>query len=203
MLCFSIGIFVNITPSAHDALLVVDMQNDFMPGGSLAVTGSDTIIPAINTYLQHFNGADLPIFASRDYHPADHISFIDQEGQWPPHCVAESSGAEFHKDLKFPDSTVIISKGTDRKLEAYSALDSTGLSAILDKNDISRVFVCGVATDYCVYASAKDLLIAKKFTVILLTDAIKAVDLVPGDGDKAIAELKTLGAKEITLDDLK
>lgn len=194
---------MNITLSLHDALLVVDMQNDFMPGGSLAVANSDNIIPTINRYLKRFSSADLPIFASRDFHPADHVSFIDQQGQWPSHCVAETSGAEFHKDLEFPESTVIISKGTDRDKEAYSALDATGLGETLNKNDINRVFVCGVATDYCVYASAKDLLTAKKFTVILLTDAVKAVDLVPGDGDKAIAELLSLGAIDITLDDLK
>lgn len=193
---------MNITLSANDALLVVDMQNDFMPGGSLEVTGSDTIIPVINAYIHRFNSAGLPIFASRDYHPADHISFIDQQGQWPPHCVAETAGAQFHEDLQFPDSTIIISKGTNREKDAYSAFDSTGLIKILHDKAINRVFVCGVATDYCVHASVKDLLIAKDFTVLLLTDAIKAVDLAPGDGDKARAELKALGAIEITLNEL-
>lgn len=193
---------MDIKISDHDALLVVDMQNDFLPGGSLAVSGSDMIIPVINSYLDTFTKAGQPIFASRDYHPANHMSFVAQQGQWPPHCVAGTSGAEFHPALHFSDNTIIISKGTAQDKEAYSALESTGLASMLHDHDIRRVFVCGVATDYCVHASAKDLL-TEKFEVILLTDAIKAVDLVAGDGDKAITELKALGATQITFNNLK
>jgi len=185
-----------------DALLVADIQYDFLPGGSLGVPGSDAIIATVNAYIQLFVEAKLPVVASRDYHPENHISFRDQGGPWPVHCVAGSKGAEFHADLRLPASTIIISKGTSSEREAYSALDSTPLKALLREKAIKRVFVCGIATDYCVLASAKDLLQAG-YRVVLLTDAVKAIDLQAGDGDKAIQTLTALGATTITLHNLQ
>jgi nicotinamidase/pyrazinamidase len=190
---------MKISLDVHDALLVVDMQNDFLPGGSLAVSGSDAIISIVNSYIQDFITAGLPVFASRDFHPVDHISFQHSGGTWPLHCVANSKGAEFHPDLQLPEKAIIISKGTNKDAEAYSALDATRLNHHLQKDGIKRVFVCGLATDYCVYASALDLLKAD-FTVFVLRDAVKAVDVQPGDGDRALKELTDRGAIAITRD---
>lgn len=192
---------MQISLEAHDALLVVDMQNDFLPGGSLAVGGAETIIPQVNSYIQIFSRAGLPVFASRDYHPENHISFQAAGGPWPPHCVAGSKGADFHPALRLPEDAVIISKATSPDKEAYSALDATPLNDHLQRLGITRVFICGLATDYCVYASARDLLQAK-YMVIVLADAIKAVDAQPGDGDKARKELIDMGASEIYQDNL-
>lgn len=183
--------------SSGDALLVVDMQNDFLPGGSLAVPGSETILRPVNDAIQLFMNEGLPIIASRDYHPADHISFRPNGGEWPPHCVAGSPGAYFHPEMVLPESAIVISKGTSTDREAYSALDSTPLSAILQEKAITRLFVCGLATDYCVLASAKDLL-ASGYRVVLLTNAIRAVDIQPGDGDRAIQSLMAMGATTTT-----
>lgn len=180
-----------------DALLLVDIQNDFLPGGSLAVPDSAAIIPLVNSCIELFTARGLPVFASRDYHPADHISFVANGGQWPPHCVAGTSGAEFHPDLQLPESVIIISKGTDAEREAYSALDSTPLTQMLEEMLIERLFVCGLATDYCVFASAKDLL-AAGFLVTIITDCLRAVNVQEGDGDRALQSLVKLGATTST-----
>lgn len=184
-----------------DALLVVDMQNDFVEGGSLAVAGSLQIIAPVNRLIGLFDQAGLPIFASRDFHPSDHISFHAQGGPWPPHCIAGTSGAQWHPDLHLPARTFIVSKATTTDREAYSALDHTGLDSLLHREKIKRVYLCGLATDYCVLASARDLL-AAGFTVLVVTDAIKAVDVVAGDGERAIATLTAAGAKTITSADM-
>jgi len=183
----------------QDALLIVDMQNDFLPGGSLAIPDGDAIIPAINRYIELFVQAGATIFASRDFHPADHVSFKEQGGPWPSHCVAGTHGVEFHPALRLAKSTISIEKGKNAGKEAYSAMDDTPLAEILQQTGTKRVFVCGVATDYCVLASAKDLL-AASYEVVLLSDGIKAVDVTPGDGDRAIAELTGLGATQTTID---
>lgn len=186
---------------AQDALLVVDMQNDFLPGGSLAIPEGDSIIPTINDYIEKFAKADAAIFASRDYHPANHISFKEQGGPWPAHCVIGTRGVEFHPDLHFAENTIYIEKGNNPAKEAYSAMDGTPLAGKLKEAGIKRVFVCGVATDYCVLASAKDL-IAASYEVVLLSDGIKAVDVQAGDGERAVGELTALGATTITIDNL-
>lgn len=185
----------------QDALLIVDMQNDFLPGGSLAIPDGDAIIPVINSYIEKFVQAGATIFASRDFHPADHVSFKEQGGPWPSHCVKGTPGVEFHPDLRLPKSTIYIEKGKNAGKEAYSALDATPLAEMLQQAGTKRVFVCGVATDYCVLASAKDLL-AASFEVVLLSDGIKAVDVTSGDGDRTVAELIGLGATQTTLDSL-
>lgn len=192
---------MKISRDSRDALLVVDMQNDFLPGGSLAVPGAETLIDQINDYIRIFNNAGLPVFASRDLHPADHVSFVTEGGQWPAHCVVDTIGANFHPDLKLPEDAIIISKGVSTEKDAYSALEETVLHELLQQRNITRVFVCGLATEYCVHASARDLLLAG-YTVIVLADAIKAVNVHPGDGDKAIHELTSMGATVITKDSL-
>ena len=187
-------------PDSHDALLVVDMQNDFLPGGSLGIEGADSIIEVVNSYIERFARTASAIFASRDYHPPDHISFSARGGPWPPHCVAGTHGAEFHPALRLPPGARIISKATSPDKDAYSALEDTPLLEQLRAEGIDRVFICGLAMDYCVLASGRDLLQAG-FEVVVLTDAVGAVDLRPGDGMRAREELRQLGAIEITYND--
>ena len=190
---------MSVQPQPGDALLVVDMQNDFHAGGSLSVPDAEAIIAPVNSYLELFARAGLPIYASRDYHPADHTSFVANGGQWPAHCVAGSNGAEFHPGMVLPPGTIIISKGCDSAREAYSAMDSTPLTDELKRQGVRQVFVCGLATDYCVFASARDLL-AAGYQVVVLTDAIRGVDVQPGDSDRALAALAERGATLTTRD---
>lgn len=185
-----------LTLEAHDVLLVVDMQNDFLQGGNLAVPGANAIIPIINRYISRFSKAGLAVIASRDWHPINHISFIDNQGPWPRHCIAGTYGAEFHPALQLPQGTEIISKATLPDKEAYSAVEDTPLLQKLRERDLQRIFICGVAMDYCVLATTKDLLL-HGYTVIVLRDAVKAVDVQPGDGDRAREQLLSLGALEI------
>ncbi|WP_163337427.1 nicotinamidase [Desulfopila sp. IMCC35008] len=186
----------------NDALLIVDVQNDFLPGGNLGVPEGDQIVPVINSYISLFTNAKLHVFASRDYHPADHCSFAEQGGSWPSHCVAGTRGADFAAGLNLPEDVSIISKATEQDRDAYSALEATGLNNELKQQQVKRVFVCGLATDYCVLASVRGLLQAD-FEVILLVDAIKGVNLTPGDSDKAIKEMLAKGAVKLTLEELE
>lgn len=192
---------MSIPLTLGDALLIVDVQNDFLPGGSLAVPEADAIFTPVNRLLKAFSLAGLPIFASRDYHPADHVSFVEQGGAWPSHCVAGTPGAAFGDMLALPDTAIIISKATSREVDAYSALDATDLSLRLRTLQTKRVFVCGLATDYCVAASARDLL-AAGFRVVLVTDGMRGVNIHPGDSDKALHELREAGAVETTSADI-
>lgn len=180
-----------------DALLVVDVQNDFLPGGSLAVPEGDLIIPIVNRYIELFTLAGLPVFASRDYHPANHCSFAGHGGNWPPHCIAETNGASFPDELKLPNNVSIVSKAVRQDKDAYSAMDETELAIKLKELGVSRIFVCGLATDYCVHASVLDLL-ETGYQVIVLTDGIRGVNLQPDDSAKAIEEMKAKGAKVLT-----
>lgn len=181
------------------ALIVVDVQNDFVTG-SLAVPGALEIIPVINKYIEKFEKANAPIFFTRDYHPPNHCSFMENGGQWPRHCVQGSPGAELHRDLKIPRDVVIIAKGTDPTKEAYSGFDGTYLEEELRQRGVKKVFVCGLATDYCVKATVLDAL-ARGFETYFLEDASKAVDLMPGNGKRAILEMIEKGAKVLSLKD--
>ncbi len=188
--------------SALDALVVVDMQRDFMPGGALPVAGGGEIIPVVNQYIRTFSERGLPVFFTRDWHPRDHISFKGQGGTWPPHCVQESEGAMFHPELFIPsDNRFIISKGTSKDFDAYSGFQGTILDSLLKERGIKRVFVCGVATDYCVKNTVMGGL-NLGYQAFLLLDAIKGVDVNPGDSEKAIREMLKEGAVGITLEDL-
>lgn len=186
--------------ASTDALIIVDVQNDFCPGGALPVPEGNQVIPVLNDYIKIFKKANASIFATRDWHPPNHISFKAQGGPWPPHCVQNSEGAKFHPDLKLPSDTSIISKATDPLKESYSGFDGTELANMLRTQGMARVFVGGLATDYCVKNTVLD---ARKmgFETVLLLDAIRGINVEPGDVRKAIAEMIKNGAEQATLED--
>ncbi len=196
---------VSIDPS-RDALVIVDVQNDFCPEGSLAVPAGDKVVPVLNRYIERFAALKAPIFASCDWHPAVTKHFKAYGGVWPPHCVQGTKGAEFHADLQLPCEAVIVSKGMDPDQDAYSAFqaeDPNGMpfAAALGEQGVQRLFVGGLTTDYCVKATVLDAL-REGFQVVVLEDAIRAVDLSLGDGAKALEEMKAAGATLATLSDL-
>ncbi|MBA4396052.1 MAG: nicotinamidase [Syntrophus sp. (in: bacteria)] len=185
-----------------DALSVTDVQNDFLPGGALGVAGGDRIIPPLNRVIALFHKDNLPLFFTRDWHPPDHCSFQSQGGRWPPHCAQNTPGADFALGLNIPQSAVIISKGTQKDSEQYSTFygrDAAGhpQSDLMKKFGVRRIFIAGLATDYCVLNSVKDAL-AAGHEVYVLADAVCAVDINPGDGRRAIEEMVRLGAKMTT-----
>lgn len=180
-------------PGAGDALLVVDLQRDFLPGGSLAVPQGDLVLPTVARWLRHFEASGLPVFASRDWHPGDHCSFRAQGGTWPPHCVAGTPGAAFADALRWPAGVSVVSKAATRERDAYSAFDGTDLHARLQVLRVRRLFVCGLATDYCVQASVFDAL-DLGYAVVVLRDGIAAVDVHAGDGERALAAMASRGA---------
>lgn len=183
-----------LTLRPDDALVVIDVQNDFLPGGSLAVPCGDDVIPVLNRYLTAFARRGLPIFATRDWHPPNHCSFQPYGGPWPPHCVQGTPGAEFASDLRLPASTMLITlKGTQPEKDAYSAFDGMDLDTRLREQGVKRLFIGGLATDYCVLCTVNDGLTAG-YTVILLQDAVRAVNVRPGDGERAEAEMIRRGA---------
>ncbi len=177
---------------AGDALLLVDVQHDFLPGGALAVPQGDRVLAPLSRAVAAFADLGLPIFASRDWHPPTHCSFHAQGGPWPPHCVAGTRGAEFA--LTLPPSAIVISKATRPEEEAYSAFAGTKLEQTLREAGVRRLFVGGLATDYCVRATVRDAL-AAGFEVVLLTDAVAAVD--SEGGARALEEMRRLGARLI------
>lgn len=185
---------VRITLDRGDALLIVDVQNDFLSGGSLAVPGADAILPTLVTYIASFTASSLPVVASRDWHPANHCSFLEQGGKWPAHCVAGSPGAEFPQDLLFPEDVLVISKAVTAEKEAYSAFQNTDLNTQLNKLGVHRLFIGGLATDYCVFETVKDA-ITLEYTVLILADAVRAVNA--DEGVNALSRMKDLGADEI------
>lgn len=184
-----------------DALIIVDLQNDFLAGGSLAVLYGNEVIPVLNQYRGAFQVKGLPIFATRDWHPPNHCSFKAQGGPWPPHCVAGTKGAQFASELILPSSTVIISTATEPDKEAYSGFNGTDLNERLRSARIHRLFIGGLATDYCVLNTVKDA-IERSYKVFLLQDAVRAVNVNPDDGKKAEAEMARMGAIPITLNSL-
>jgi nicotinamidase/pyrazinamidase len=188
------------------ALLVVDVQRDFCPGGALAVPNGNLVVPVLNRYLQLFARRGCPIFASRDWHPRDSTHFREFGGGWPAHCVQESEGAKFHPELLLPEETIVVSKGITRWDQGYSALqglttDGTTCCELLRQQEVKRLFVGGLATDYCVKASVLDAL-KKGFRATILSDAIHGVDLKLGDAERAIAEMVEAGAELATLESI-
>lgn len=186
---------------AGDTLLVADIQNDFLPGGALGVARGDEVVPILNRYVTDFHARGLPVFATRDWHPPNHCSFREQGGIWPVHCVRGSTGAEFHPDFHLPPSAIIISKATDPGKEAYSAFEGTALDERLREIGVRRLFIGGLATDYCVLNTVRDA-IKKGYAVVFLKDGIRAVNLNPDDGRKAEDEMIRLGAVPIRLESL-
>lgn len=188
----------NYQLNAHDALIIVDVQNDFLPGGALAVRHGDAVIEPLNQMIEWFKAKDCPIIATRDWHPQDHCSFKAQGGPWPVHCVAESKGAQFPKELRLPKTAWIISKATAPSPDAYSGFQGTDLAERLKAHKIKRVWVGGLATDYCVRQTVLDALKAG-LDAMLLFEAVRAVNLKPGDGNQAIDEMEEAGAICVTL----
>lgn len=174
-----------------DALLIVDVQNDFCPGGALAVPEGDAVVPVLNHWITVAREAGIPIFASRDWHPVDHISFEQQGGPWPVHCVQDSEGARFHPDLELPDDAIRVSKGTAFDADAYSAFDGTGLAGYLRQREVKRLWVGGLAEDVCVLATVKDAC-AEGFDTHLIADATRAVD--PDRSARVRGEMQDAGA---------
>jgi nicotinamidase/pyrazinamidase len=188
------GAVGDLAPRPGDALLIVDVQNDFLPGGALAVPQGDAVIAPINRYAALFSSRALPVFATRDWHPRDHCSFKPAGGPWPPHCVAGTPGAALAAALALPPAAAVISKATDSARDAYSGFQDTVLERQLREKGVRRVFVAGLATDYCVLATVRDAR-AAGFEAVVLTDAVRAVELAPGDGERALGEMRALGAR--------
>jgi nicotinamidase/pyrazinamidase len=177
-----------------DALIVVDVQNDFLPGGVLAVPGGGEVIEPLNGYIRQFAQLQLPVFATRDWHPREHCSFREHGGRWPAHCVAGTQGAKFPPQLQLPPDVHVISKATQPESDAYSGFQGTDLARQLGDLGCTRVFVGGLATEYCVRATVLDAR-AAGLEVVVLADAIGALDAQPGDGEHALAEMKASGAQ--------
>lgn len=191
----------SLSPCPGDALIVVDVQVDFLPGGSLAVHEGDQVVPALNRYGELFRSRGLPVFFTRDWHPADHSSFREQGGTWPPHCVQGTAGADFAPGLERSLDDEVISKADKPEKDTYSAFDGTDLKEKLDDRHVRRVFVGGLATDYCVLNTVRDAL-QNGYETVLLRDAVRAVDLEPGDGERAVKEMLDRGALEARLEDI-
>jgi len=175
-----------------DAVLVIDVQNDFCPGGALAIPDGDTVIAPLNTWVAAAHAAGIPVYASRDWHPANHLSFAPQGGPWPPHCVQDTNGAAFHPCLELGAGAIIVTKGTRFDQDQYSAFDETGLAAELKRAGVSRVWIGGLAQDVCVKASAIDAARAG-FEVHLIPDA--SLPVTPEGGAEACEEMRAAGVR--------
>jgi len=189
------------------ALLIVDVQNDFCPGGALAVPKGDKIVAVLNKYMMIFSRKKWPIFASRDWHPKQSKHFKKSGGPWPEHCIQNTRGARLHPDLRLPKGTIVLSKGMDPDKDSYSAFQAvdakgTKFFELLKISGIKELFVGGLATDYCVKSSVLDAL-KLGFKVKLLIDAIKGVNIKPEDSEQAIEEMVRGGAEKMTLKEEK
>ncbi len=189
-----------------EALLIVDVQNDFCPGGALGVSGGDEIIPIINRYIDIFRARGAVVIASRDWHPPVTRHFREYGGIWPVHCVAGTSGAMFHDDMLLPEGCLVFSKGMDPEQDDYSALAARNgegllLADFLRKEGIGRIYISGLATDYCVRQTALEGL-KQGLAVTVLSDAVRGVDLNPGDSRRALAEMKEAGARLASIDEI-
>jgi nicotinamidase/pyrazinamidase len=182
------------TPDQDDALIVVDVQRDFCPGGSLAVPAGDQVVPVINRLAPRFT----TVVTTQDTHPADHSSFAQQGGPWPPHCVEGTPGWEFHPDLRV-DADFQVFKGRDRDLDGYTGW-TPELADFLVKRGVRRVVTVGLAIDYCVKATVLDAR-AAGYAVMVLTDAVRAVNVAPDDGDRALDALRAAGVREDRAED--
>lgn len=183
-------------PGAGDALAVVDVQNDFLPGGSLPVPGGDAVIAPLDYCLGLFQGLGLPIFATRDWHPERHCSFQSEGGPFPAHCRQGTAGARFADALIVPASAEIVSKAAERGRDAFSGFDGTGLKERLEALRVRRLFVGGLTAEYCVLETVKDARRAG-FNVVLLEDAVRGLERREGDSKRAINEMAGYGAAVI------
>ena len=181
------------------ALVIVDGQNDFCPGGTLAVPDGDRVVAPLNELAARFTAAGLPVFASRDWHPPDTDHFQSFGGPWPVHCVRDTAGAAYHPDLRLPETAVVLSKGMDPAADGYSAFEGISeegqrLADLLAVQGVQHLCVGGLATEYCVRATVLEAL-TRGFGVTLLVDAVAGVDLRPGHAEQAIREMVAAGAR--------
>ncbi|MFW6114670.1 MAG: nicotinamidase [Thermodesulfobacteriota bacterium] len=175
-----------------DGLLLIDVQNDFCPGGALPVEEGDTVVPVLNQWIQAVQEKGIPIYASRDWHPVQHVSFVEQGGQWPPHCIQDTEGAMFHPDLKLPENVIKVTKGVRFDQDQNSAFDQTGLAEQLKRDGVKHLWIGGLAQDVCVLASVLD---ARElgFEVDVIPEATRPV--TPEGGKEAIRKMRAAGAK--------
>ena len=184
------------------ALILVDVQNDFCPGGALAVSGGDQIVPVINKLIPHFS----LVVSTQDWHPANHISFKERGGPWPPHCVQGSHGADLHSDLKTDTISHYFRKASTPNKDDYSEFAGTDdegrtLDEVLKREGVKKLYVAGLATDYCVLETVLDGL-KLGYGVYVVADAIKAVNVAPDDGDQALRKMSDEGAKLVHSDEV-
>jgi nicotinamidase/pyrazinamidase len=184
---------MSLTIAPDDALVIVDVQHDFLPGGALAVATGERIFAPINALAPRFPR----VYATRDWHPADHSSYTQHGGPWPVHCVAETHGAAFDPRLQLDHVDVIVDKGTARETDGYSGFAATTLANDLRAHGVKRVFVCGLATDYCVKHTALDAQ-AAGFETIVIADASAAVNITPDDEANALDEVQASGVHVVT-----
>lgn len=178
-------------PGPGDALLVTDVQKDFLPGGALAVPGGDEVVAPLDRWAGLFAERGLPVFATRDWHPPEHCSFRAQGGPWPAHCVAGTEGARFADALRLPPGVEVVSKATEPRQEAYSAFKGTGLAGRLRRLGVRRIFIGGLTAEYCVHDTVLD---ARKLGLeaVVLKDCVRAIE--EDAGRRALAELAEAGA---------
>lgn len=175
----------------RDALVVVDVQKDFCPGGRLAVDEGDAVVPVLNRCVAAAQESGAVVVVSRDWHPPGHVSFEERGGDWPAHCVRGTDGAALHEGLALPDTVVLVSKGRDADRDQYSAFDQTGLGAVLERSGVERVVVGGLAQDVCVLRTVVDAC-GSGLKVHVLLDATRPVDAEAGR--KAVHEMRQAGA---------
>ena len=175
------------------ALLIIDFQNDFTSGGALEVPGGDEIAEPVKRLAGEFEH----VFATRDWHPPDHASFATEGGPWPVHCVQGTHGAELHPAMRDVEVEAIVDVGVERDDEGYSGFEKSKLADLLHEAGVDEVAVVGLATDYCVRASAIDAC-REGFDTTVVTDAIRAVEVNPGDGERALEDMERAGAKLVT-----
>lgn len=192
------------------ALLIIDVQNDFCPGGALAVPNGNQVVAPLNRAITHAMANSWLVVASRDWHPSQTIHFKEFGGLWPVHCVQNTSGAEFHPSLNLPEGTIVVSKGMNNQDDGYSLFEGVNLrendwplslSSVIMLYNCREVYVGGLATDYCVKATALDA-VKKGFKTYLLLDACRAVNVNPGDGIKALSDMINAGVEFVTTDEV-
>jgi nicotinamidase/pyrazinamidase len=181
-----------------DALVIVDVQVDFCPGGALPIERGDEVVHVLNRWISAAVASGVPVIASRDWHPLHHLSFTESGGEWPPHCVQDTPGARFHSQLQLPDSAIIVTKGTRFDRDQYSAFDETGLATELRKRGVRRLWVGGLAQDVCVRATVLDAL-REEFETVVIADAVRPV--APASGEAATEEMRRAGASFATTQD--